>query len=371
VEKDWFMDGREAARQLKMELDMIGNENNESDSNTGELSNTNSIARNDAMDRGRAAARELLNDMRNTIDGTGVGDVGSIQLQSFSEDIPIHQPKLEEPSSYFDLPSRKSHGMTICLVPPSSATEVWDQFTAARRECKDPGFYRWPPHANILYPFIEPVYSSEDGVDSSIDDQHTTFRNEIASSLSKAAENIEPFYVTIDSFGTFGNNQRGVLWAYPQSHYNEQAHNNEDEEPLIRLHRLLEQQFPMCYDTRKTGAFHPHMTISHYANNDDALIAKEKVESGWKSDFFHVPEIYMLERRGDDGQFHISATIPLGVVDPKKVQFHDPPISFPGMPQVEETWVYNERMDMKRRRKQNMKRDRRGRRSNEQDRDQS
>lgn len=370
-EKDWFMDGREAARLLKLELEIMHNNNYEIlDSETG-IDGHNNFVNNDAvMESGRAAARELLKEM-NTIDGNdGILDESSTHLLQTSIDDSIQQTKLEESSSsnYFDLPSRKSHCMTICLVPPPSATEAWEQFTTVRRECKDPGFYRWPPHANILYPFIEPVYNSEDGAESSIEDQRISFRNELATQLSKAVEKIQPFDVTIDSFGTFGNNQRGVLWVYPKSHDKQTPHDNEDEQPLIRLHRLLEQQFPMCYDTRKTGAFNPHMTISHYANNDDALIAKENVESGWRSVSFHVPEIYMLERRGDDGQFKVSATIPLGVVNSKVVEFYDPPISFPAMPEVEEKWVHDERMDMKSRRKKNMKRGRRGRSSrNERD----
>ncbi len=336
---------------------------------TGIDGNSN-FARNDAvMESGRDAARDLLKEM-NAIDGNdGVLDKNSTQLLQTSIGNAMQQPKLEESSSsnYFDLPSRKSHCMTICLVPPPSATEAWEQFTAVRRECKDPGFYRWPPHANILYPFIEPVYNSVDDAKISVEDQRITFRNELVSQLSKAVEKIQPFDVTIDSLDTFGNNQRGVLWVYPKSHDKQTPHNNEDEEPLIRLHRLLEQQFPMCYDTRKTGAFNPHMTISHYATKDDALKAKEIVESGWRSVSFHVPEIYMLERRGDDGQFKVSATIPLGVVNSKVAEFHDPPISFPAMPEVEEKWVHDERMDMKSRRKKNMKRGRRGRSRNERD----
>ena len=90
------------------------------------------------------------------------------------------------------------------------------------------------------------------------------------------AEQCEPFDVTIDSFGTFGGKKRGVLWAYPKSKYALDNGADNEGESLIALHSLLEQQFPMCKDQRKTGAFHPHMTVSHYANNDDALAAKRK-----------------------------------------------------------------------------------------------
>ena len=73
--------------------------------------------------------------------------------------------------------------------------------------------------------------------------------------------------------------------------------------------------------------------------------------------------VYLLERKGDDGQFKIVATIPLG--KGSKTVYHDQALSFPAMPKVEEDWVFNERMEMKNRRKRgNKRRKRRSKRSN-------
>jgi len=338
---------------------------------------------NEALESGRAAALAFLKDMN--MDDPESNEVGDQQikgddkkestimqplassdddLQSKSETSTQQQPPSNQSTTdYFNITSRKSHCMTICLVPPPSATNAWEQLTAVRRECKDPGFYRWPPHANIMYPFLEPVLNKDDGKEGK-DVQRSRFRNEIAVHLAKAAEQCKPFDVTIDSFGTFGGKQRGVLWAYPKSKYTQACDEEDKEEPLIRLHNLLEDQFPMCKDQRKGGAFNPHMTVSHYENNDNALAAKKEVESRWKPVSFHVPEIYLLERMGDDGQFKIAATIPLGVGS--EVELHDPPIAFPAMPEVEEEWVYGERKAMQKRRKEGFKRGkRRGGRSKE------
>ena len=252
------------------------------------------------------------------------------------------------------------------MVPPPSAMQAWEELTAIRKQYKDPGFYRWPPHANILYPFIEPKYDEKS--EESKDDQLTTFRNEMSIQLSKAAERCEPFDVTIDTFGTFGGTQRGVMWAYPRSEYIQSTttNNGKELEPLHHLHRQLEEQFPMCKDQRKGGEFNPHMTISHYVNNNAALAAKEEIESNWKPLSFHVPEIYLLERKGDDGQFKIVATIPLGNKGGgSKTVYHEQALPFPAMPKVEEEWVYHERMEMKNRRKRgNKRRKRRSKRSN-------
>ncbi|KAL9186017.1 hypothetical protein ACHAXT_005255 [Thalassiosira profunda] len=320
----------------------------------------NKTATSDAiLESGRAAARELLKSM--------AGDIEAEDEPQNTESIVDALQAASEQSNqttedHFNLPARKSHCMTVCFVPPPSATNAWEQLTEVRRECKDPGFYRWPPHANILYPFLEPVYE-KDG-ENSKDVQRGRFRAGVARHLAKAAEQCNPFDVTIDSFGTFDGKQRGVTWAYPKSKCADVSDDEEEEEPLIALQRLLEEQFPMCNDQRKAGAFRPHLTLSHYANNDSALAAKKEVELKWEPVSFHVPEVYLLERKGDDGQFNIVATIPLG--PGSQVEFHDPPMPFPAMPEAEEEWVFNERMAMKERRKKgNRRRKRRGGRGKE------
>ena len=354
-DKDWFAVGRDRARQLKIELGIERESDSDAEAKIEEESFGIEINK-ASMESGRAAARELLNEInaeQHALDQDSRFKSLSLLLPP---DDGSSQDNLE---SNFNMPSRKSHCLTICLVPPPSATKVWEKLMAIRRECKDPGFYRWPPHANILYPFLEPAYGEEAG--ESNDDKHVKFRNEVAAHLSKAVMKCEPFDVTINSFGTFGDKRRGVMWAYPTSKSVKPCEDN--EEPLINLHNMLEQQFPMCNDLRKTGAFHPHMTISHYATYSGALAAKEKIESGWESVSFRAQEIYLLERLGDDGQFKIAATISLGVN--AAVEFHNPSIPFPAMPEIEEEWVRMERMSMKNRRKNGNKRRRRGGRGKE------
>ncbi|KAL3792716.1 hypothetical protein ACHAW5_005821 [Stephanodiscus triporus] len=361
-DKDWFEDGRESARQLRIELGLM------SKYEDGDTAPPPPSSDKDFFEDGRESARQLKIeiglmskcDESSSGAGTKTNEINTCNDERSAELQDIEGKTMSQ-DVHFNIPSRKSHCMAICLVPPPSATKVWEKITAVRRECKDPGFFRWPPHANILYPFLEPVYNRDD--DESKYDQQVKFKNEIAIHLSKAAMKCEPFNVTINSFGTFGGRQRGVLWAYPMSKYIQPR--VDDEEPLFNLHRLLEQQFPICNEQRKTGAFHPHMTISHYTTNANALAAKVKIETGWESLSFRAHEFYLLERKGDDGQFKIAATITLGV--DSEVEFHDPPIPFPAMPEVEEEWVNNERMAMKSRRKNGNKRTRSGRKGKELD----
>ena len=47
----------------------------------------------------------------------------------------------------------KQHSSTVALVPPES---VWAPLQQARLNLRDKGLYRWPPHLNLLYPFVPP-----------------------------------------------------------------------------------------------------------------------------------------------------------------------------------------------------------------------
>jgi hypothetical protein len=135
-----------------------------------------------------------------------------------------------------------------------------------------------------------------------------------------------------------------------------------EEEPLVRLQALLEQEFPTCTDQRKNGQYIPHMTLSHFPSLEEAQNAQAEIESWWPSNVsFVTKEIYLLQRKGDGGQFLRMATVSLGRAGSNGIQLHDPPEPFPAMPLVEEDWVKQERMKMKERRNRSWKGRRRGR----------
>jgi 2'-5' RNA ligase superfamily len=49
----------------------------------------------------------------------------------------------------------KFHHLTVCMVPPESSDWAWEMITRCRTELRDPGLFRWPPHVNLLYPFLD------------------------------------------------------------------------------------------------------------------------------------------------------------------------------------------------------------------------
>lgn len=249
----------------------------------------------------------------------------------------------------------KFHHFTVCLVPSEREERVWEVLTRARTELQDAGLYRWPPHVNLLYPFCDP-YDSNKKETNALD-------SDILQRLEAACRQVEPFQVQLNQFGTFGGESRGVLWLYPSSTPPPivDTDNNASEESVLRLQRLLEEQFPHCNDQRlvgEEGGFKPHMTLSHFASRSEAQAAQQQLTLWWPSDNHHlqfwVDEIYLMHRRGETGggQFERIASLPLG--NKGTTQFMQGP--FRQMPHEEYEWVKEARKIMKQRRNRRSRR---------------
>jgi hypothetical protein len=94
---------------------------------------------------------------------------------------------------------RTSHNVAVCVVPPETSANVWATVGQIRTQLRDPNFFRWPPHINLLYPFIEPV------------DDNVIARLALACRQSRCST----YDIAMNDFGTFGNKNRGVLWLDP------------------------------------------------------------------------------------------------------------------------------------------------------------
>jgi 2'-5' RNA ligase len=273
----------------------------------------------------------------------------------------------------------KVHSVTVCMVPPPEQTETWKILSEMRLQLKDPGYYRWPPHVNLLYPFLKLNHTTNF---TSNDDNSLESVSGIVKQLESATRRIPPFRVVLDRFGTFGGKRRGVLWLHPSSSRiidDEETSTtttpNVESEPLQELQQCLEEAFPMCRDQSQkgdNGSFVPHMTLSHFESLQDAEKSQSSLEKFFTSILFQggdiencdndgplsfvLDRIYLLERKGDSGQFLRVAEIALGGNDHQgnkplsQTCIFDPPVPFPGMPSTEEDWVYEERMKLKKRR---------------------
>jgi hypothetical protein len=334
------------------------------------------------------------NDMSSLIHTMSLHDDNDNYYESYQNldgirDNVVVDHQLEETVVNFPKPENSltiSHTSALCIVPPDTDVMVWDNLTRARTDLKDPGLFRWPPHINLLYPFYEIPTTNKQSQETNITtvSEHSEESAILfLSQIRKAASQINPFHVSLHTFGCFGGKNRGVLWLYPST-----APAVGEEEPIKQLHDSLQKAFPtLLSKTSKFMPFYPHMTLSHFENIISAENAKKDQEERWlclqkgnsnknhipvsnyNSPSFYVQEIYVLQRQGDNGQFHKVATIPLGKnsitsslttnneEETAKAQDvsndfirHVPPKPFLLMPTKEEDWVRAERIKLKERR---------------------
>ena len=212
---------------------------------------------------------------------------------------------------------------------------------AAREQMNDTGIYRWPPHINMVYPFLPP----------------SAFGEAVAV-LTPAVAALEPFNVTLDSLGTFGGRHRGVLYAHPSD--------PAQLESLRALQAALQAQLPFLDDQQRRGVYTPHLTLAHFPSRDAAEAARDEQLLEWEPVTFGVAAnaVHLLCRDGGGGQFRRAATLPLRgsretrarhrwhllVRIARRLAFRartapplpavwDPPRRFESMPEVEATWI--------------------------------
>jgi len=270
----------------------------------------------------------------------------------------LSSPEQPEP------PPQKFHHITVCMVPPESSERVWEYVTQCRTDLRDPGLFRWPPHANLLYPFLKrrtrTTTTNNDHTTENDGGDNDTVDPDILDGLVRACQQCDPFTVRLQQLGVFGGKKRGVLWLYPDSRITSGKQQDDDDdpavvEPLVRLQSLLVESFPTCNDQNLKSSteegFNPHMTLSHFVNLDEAEAARRRLQPDWPTDLeFCVDTIYLMERTGDAGQFVRVADISLGANAAAIV--HDG-LPFRHMPATEADWVREERMKLKQRRRRN------------------
>jgi len=180
------------------------------------------------------------------------------------------------------------HHTTVALIPPDAA---WPPIQAARWLVRDKGLWRWPPHANLLYPFVAP----------------RRFR-EAAPVLAAALADIAPFEVTLSEMRIFTHKRSATLWLHP-------AANGEE---LQQLQAALQRAMPQCdAQTASFGnTFTPHVTVGHFADEGAALEARATIQASdaWPAEGvkFQVDCVIMMARDGPDAQFEPRWRLPLG-----------------------------------------------------------
>ena len=188
----------------------------------------------------------------------------------------------------------KIHASTVALIPPD---EAWDQLQALRYELQDKGLYRWPPHVNLLYPFLV--------------ESHIPL---VLSKLRTSLREVQPFQVTLQEFGLFVHKKSATLWLRPDI--------TPDPLALDRLQQALQDAVPDCHEQRSSfaGRFTPHMTVTHFDTCNDFSISdcedvRQRLQATWQPVTFTCSQVHVMTRQGAAGQFRCRAKLFLGSGD--------------------------------------------------------
>mmetsp|Transcript_41731 Transcript_41731/g.65162 ORF Transcript_41731/g.65162 Transcript_41731/m.65162 type:complete len:384 (+) Transcript_41731:130-1281(+) len=228
----------------------------------------------------------------------------------------------------------KVYETTIALIPPD---EVWGPVQNLRLKLRDAGLYRWPPHINLLYPFIAEKYIPE-----------------VLSTLEEAGEGVEPFEVTLGEFGLFKTKGTATLWLRPDTPH----------DALDCLQQALQDAVPICNEQRaRNSGYTGHMTVTHLTPDsfEDLQEGRDwhdrcdqlmnECQQSWNPISFTCREVHIMARRGMEGQFKLKHRIRLGgdVAAEERIT-HEEMRGYPLMISEMPDWV-REAQDQKKRRK--------------------
>lgn len=129
----------------------------------------------------------------------------------------------------------------LCVIPP---TQHWPSIQAIRKS-HDKQIKRWPPHINLLYPFVD--------LDSLADDQIPL----VAQTLRTAVSPLQPFQIDLSNITRFVHPKSATMYAEPAS-----------DSDLKSLQTALEAAFPQASELRVRGGdagFTPHLSLGQIA----------------------------------------------------------------------------------------------------------
>ncbi|EKX46785.1 hypothetical protein GUITHDRAFT_51502, partial [Guillardia theta CCMP2712] len=184
----------------------------------------------------------------------------------------------------------------LCLIPPG---DLWPSMQEIR-SVHDKSFLRWPPHVNVLYPFVPehefPV---------------------AAARAEQALRRMKPFTVSLASMSSFQHSKYShTLWLKPEDGAAEKqeqagARGEEEDAPLQQLYRLLLQAFPHCDDSiARFQRFVPHLSLGQWKTLEGPPIAQ--LEASWEKSSFLVSHVYLIARSGFHDPFRVVYAVPLG-----------------------------------------------------------
>ncbi|PVH97067.1 hypothetical protein DM02DRAFT_644385 [Periconia macrospinosa] len=197
-----------------------------------------------------------------------------------------------------------SHKSALALLPHATITSPIE---LVRRE-HDKHFNRWPPHINLIYPFLASPSESQP-TNSHMGEQNSPcLKQHIQQRIEKAVKTIPSFRTSLsaDPPGVFSHGKRSkTVWLGPTS------------DRAGQLQAALQAEFSECdADTRP---FVPHLSIGQAASDAGAQRLGETIRAqvleftktqpvlDWD-----VDRVFVIERKGYHDRFRVVGAIELG-----------------------------------------------------------
>jgi 2'-5' RNA ligase len=199
------------------------------------------------------------------------------------------------------LPAHLTYKTAIALLPPSSITSPIE----AVRSVHDKNFKRWPPHINLIYPFLaSPLETS--------DNNASRLSQAIQARLEKATSGIQAFRVTLNAYspGTFHHSKSSkTVWLGPVP-----------DDNVKQLQAALQAEFAECDSDQR--AFTPHLSVGQARTDKVAEQLKKEIgneaaefrqleKNAPKSLDWFVDKVYVIERKGFHGRFAVVGSVDL------------------------------------------------------------
>ncbi|WP_375758346.1 poly(A) polymerase [Corallococcus exercitus] len=186
------------------------------------------------------------------------------------------------------------HHTALVLIPPD---DVWGPIQALRKK-HDAKFLRWMPHVTLLYPFVpEEDFETAEAL------------------LVDALQGIEPFEVTLSTFGHFEHRANATAWLRPDA---------QPSSALAALHARLVAALPECA-TSAHGGFTPHLSVGQLPLSGDTAQTLAEWQRSWRPLKFRVGELCLIRRKGDT-PFEVIRRIPLAQARSTTPEHEDAPL---------------------------------------------
>lgn len=192
-----------------------------------------------------------------------------------------------------------NHRSAVAVLPPRGA--AWEQLQAMRRECRAVGVSRWPPHCNLVYPFL-PAHLVDRGSD-------IPQLRKIASAISK----LPPFEVRLQQCDIFRHQRSVTLILCPETRRFDKRgddgtsvgqlwrDNRSPRNLLCALYAAVERASPEVA-AQMRQSFVPHVSVARFDSEDVAQAWKARLERdlAQRPIRFDVQAAHIILRRTDE-----------------------------------------------------------------------